>query len=86
MTIATILRFIAQYCSLDMTKSAAATVKEDDLLRPDEVARQLIVAESTLTAWRCTGRQKLPFVKVGGLVRYRRADVANYVKSRTALA
>ncbi len=50
------------------------------LLTPAEVANHLRVDEETLAAWRCTGRQSLPFVRLGSrLVRYRASDVARFV-------
>ncbi|MBD3619663.1 MAG: helix-turn-helix domain-containing protein [Chromatiales bacterium] len=53
------------------------------LLPPDEVAEILGVSTGTLMVWRSTGRYNLPFVKVGGRVRYRRADVEHFINSRT---
>jgi excisionase family DNA binding protein len=56
----------------------------EPLMTPEQVARQLVVSENTLTVWRSTKRQALQFVKIGGLVRYRPSDVAAYVESRLA--
>ena len=58
----------------DIDKRAA-----EALLTPEAVARHLSVSEHTLTTWRCTRRQHIPFVKVGRLVRYRPADVSAYI-------
>lgn len=58
------------------------TATDPPLLTPEQVARQLAISENTLMTWRCTGRQRIPFVKIGGAVRYRPADVAAYVESR----
>ncbi len=43
----------------------------------------LQLAPGTLSVWRSTGRYKVPFVKVGHLVRYRRADLETWLESRT---
>lgn len=45
------------------------------LLSSDEVADILDVSQNTLAKWRRTGDQELPYVMVGGLVRYRKSDV-----------
>lgn len=44
-------------------------------LTPDQVSRLLKIPQSTLAVWRCTGRVRLAYVKIGRAVRYRRADV-----------
>lgn len=51
----------------------------EPLLTPEDVARKLVVSEDTLTTWRCTRRQHIPFVKVGRLVRYRESDIAAFI-------
>jgi predicted site-specific integrase-resolvase len=45
---------------------------------PDEAARRLGVEPSTLANWRWSGNGPR-FVKVGGRVRYRLADLADYL-------
>ncbi len=50
-----------------------------DNLPPRAVAELLNVAEGTLAAWRSSGRVPLPYLKFGGLVRYRRSDVEAFV-------
>lgn len=49
-----------------------------------QAAAALGVKPSTLAVWRSTGRYDLPFAKVGRLVRYRLADLAKFIDSRTA--
>ena len=44
-----------------------------------EAAAYLGVAEQTLAVWKCTGRRSLPFVKIGRLVRYRKADLDAFI-------
>ena len=52
------------------------------LLTPQEVSAQLCVDIETLNIWRCTGRYKLPYIKVGRLVRYRKEDIEAFISSR----
>ena len=52
------------------------------LIAPAEVAEQLGIRETTLSIWRATGRQELPYVKIGRLVKYRQSDVNQYIRSR----
>ena len=49
------------------------------LLTRREAAGYLGVAEQTLAVWKCTGRRSLPFVKIGRLVRYRKADLDAFI-------
>lgn len=49
------------------------------LLTRREAAAYLGVAEQTLAVWKCTGRRSLPFVKIGRLVRYRKADLDAFI-------
>ena len=54
-----------------------------DLLPPKESASYLRVSEGTLAVWRSTGRYKLPFIKVGRKVMYRKADLDAFLTNRT---
>jgi excisionase family DNA binding protein len=54
-----------------------------DLLDEKEAAELLDTAPGTLSVWRCTGRYKLPFLKIGRKVRYRRTDLLAWMESRT---
>lgn len=54
-----------------------------DLLDEKAAADFLDLKPGTLSVWRSTGRYQIPFVKVGHLVRYRRADLETWLKSRT---
>lgn len=53
------------------------------LLSPLETADLLGVSASTLSVWRCRGRQELPYVKVGSRVMYRQSDIDDYLEGRT---
>ena len=52
------------------------------LLDTKQVAEILGVKPNTLAYWRCTGRYRLPYIKVGRLVMYRPADVDEFISSR----
>lgn len=54
-----------------------------DLLDEQEAADLLTVSPGTLSVWRSTGRYNLPFLKVGRMVRYRRADLLAWLEKRT---
>jgi excisionase family DNA binding protein len=54
-----------------------------DLIDCQETAEILGISKSALEVWRTTGRYKLPFIKVGRNVRYRRSDVLQWLESRT---
>ncbi|MBX3152724.1 helix-turn-helix domain-containing protein [Candidatus Obscuribacterales bacterium] len=53
-----------------------------DLMSRKEAALYLGVSERTLAIWKCTGRYKLPVVKIGRLAKYRRADLDAFIASR----
>lgn len=53
-----------------------------DLLNEQEAAQLLDVAPGTLSVWRSVGRYRLPYVKVGRSVRYRRADLLAWLDAR----
>ena len=56
-----------------------------DLLTNAEAASYLRLAPGTLDVWRCTGRYStLRFVRVGRSIRYRRADLDEWMESRSA--
>ncbi|MBS2005759.1 MAG: helix-turn-helix domain-containing protein [Cyanobacteria bacterium SZAS TMP-1] len=58
--------------------SGAATVSSELLSRADAAA-YLGVAKQTLAIWACTKRYDLPYVKVGRLVKYRKADLDQFI-------
>lgn len=49
------------------------------LMTTEEAAAYLAVKPATLQVWRSTNRRKLPYVKVGGNVRYRRQDLDQFI-------
>jgi excisionase family DNA binding protein len=54
-----------------------------DLLDNNQAASYIGVTSRTLEVWRCTKRYPIPYIKVGRLVRYRRADLDAFLESRT---
>jgi excisionase family DNA binding protein len=54
------------------------------LLPRSEAAKFLGVSKACLEKWAHFGRPKLPYIRVGGAVRYRRFDLENFLALRTA--
>ena len=54
-----------------------------ELLTARAAATYLGVAVGTLGVWRCRRSYPLPFVKVGKKVRYRKADLDDFLRRRT---
>lgn len=48
-----------------------------------QAATYLNLPANTLKTWRCTGTVKLPYVKFGGNVRYRKSDLDAFVTANT---
>jgi len=57
--------------------------KQLELLARSQAAQYLGVQPSTLALWASRGRYRLPYVKVGRLVRYRREDLERWLRRRT---
>ena len=55
----------------------------DDLINETEAAEILGLKAGTLRIWRSNGRYRLPFIKVGSRVRYRRTELARWLDART---
>ncbi|MHB0817275.1 helix-turn-helix domain-containing protein [Stutzerimonas stutzeri] len=65
------------------TASTADTdLTPDSLLTPGQLATKLDLSLKTLATWRSTGRHALPYIRVGGRIRYRRADVDAWLTDR----
>ena len=52
------------------------------LINENNAAKILGIAPATLAVWRCTKRYKLPYIKVGRLIRYKESDVEAFIQSR----
>jgi len=57
-------------------------MNKPQLLDNTQAAEFLGVSPTTLTTWRCTQRYDLPYVKIGGCVRYDEADLVAFIQSR----
>ena len=68
---------------MESTTNNLTKIIQNDLLDEKSAAQFLEVAPGTLSVWRCTGRYKIPFIKVGRLVRYRVSDLDAWLESRT---
>lgn len=66
-----------------MSKSVNPTLQTSDLLNEVQAAAILNTGVGTLQVWRSTGRYKIPFIKIGRNVRYKRADLEAWIESRT---
>lgn len=51
------------------------------LLTTSEAAAYLRMRPATLVTWRSTNRQRLPYCKLGGQVRYRQADLDAFIQA-----
>lgn len=70
---------IAPRCKGDSMTTAVAA----ELLTREEAAEYLGLKPQTLAKWACRGRYGVPFIRLGGLVRYRRSDLDAWLESRT---
>jgi predicted DNA-binding transcriptional regulator AlpA len=57
-----------------------------ELLLANEAAALLRTTPAVLATWRSTGRHAIPFVKVGRSVRYRRADLLEWLDAQARTA
>jgi hypothetical protein len=57
-----------------MSRAGVGRMETPELLNEEEVSRLTSIKVSTLRNWRCQ-RRVLPFVKLGGHVRYLKSDV-----------
>ena len=55
----------------------------NQLANNSNAADYIGVASATLSYWRTTGTQKIPFIKVGGRVMYRVSDLEKWLEERT---
>ena len=58
-------------------------IRQSDLLTREQAAQYLGVTPRTLAVWACVKRYSLPYVKVGRLVKYRRAELDAFIERRT---
>lgn len=53
------------------------------MMDPRQAAVFLQVTVTTLSIWRSNKRYDLPYIKVGGKVRYRESDLEKFLEERT---
>ena len=58
-------------------------IKYNKLMSPKELSEYLGVKESSLAVWRTNKTYPLPYIKVGGLIRYNKDAVDKWLESRT---
>ncbi len=75
-----IYRMEKQMAETSLVKNTGAV-----LFSRREAANYLGVGESTLAVWACVGRYDLPYVKIGRLAKYRKADLDAFIQKRTRL-
>jgi excisionase family DNA binding protein len=61
-------------------------VEKPEYMSTQAAAVYMGLKPQTLSAWRCSGRYCLPFLKVGRKVLYKKIDVDNWMRSRTRTA
>ena len=55
--------------------AAPSPESTNELFATAQAASYLGCTEKTLEVWRCTKRHQIPYLKIGRLVRYRKADL-----------
>jgi len=68
---------------MSQATSAAQLAPQSDLLDTTQAAAYIGVTPRTLEVWRAVRRHAIPYIKVGRLVKYRRADLDRWLVSRT---
>jgi excisionase family DNA binding protein len=56
---------------------------QSDLLSNEEAAAYIGVTPRTLEVWRCKKRHRIPYIKVGRLVKYRRHALDAFLENAT---
>ena len=57
-------------------------MSNDDLWNTKKSADYLNMKENTLNVWRCTGRYRIPYIKIGTRVFYKKVDLDAWLESR----
>ena len=61
---------------------ASAPLNPSDLLTPEAAATLLGMSSRTLATWRRKRRHGLPYIRVGGRIRYSKTALLNWLQSR----
>lgn len=59
-----------------------AILNPSDLLTPEAAATLLGMSSRTLATWRSKRRHGLPYIRVGGRIRYSKTALLNWLQSR----
>jgi len=73
---------MATEVSPNSAEGGATMARPSGLLSTSEAAEYLGTTIGTLEVWRCSKRYPLAYIKVGRLVKYRRADLDQFLESR----
>jgi hypothetical protein len=65
------------------SRTQPADVADNSLVDETAAATYLVLRPGTLAVWRSTGRYKLPYVKIGSRVRYRKRDLDAFIQAHT---
>ena len=63
-------------------ESETTSTSTSELLDGLAAAEVLGLSDHTLAVWRMTGRYRLPFIRVGRRIKYRRADLMAWLETR----
>lgn len=70
----------------DRVQAKPPTLTPPDLLNTPQAAAFIGCTPDTLTTWRCTKAVRVPYVRVGRLVRYRRRDLEAFLEQNAVKA
>ena len=66
---------------MTQTNPFGAAAARSELFSRAEAAVYLGVAKQTLAIWACSKRYDLPYIKIGRLVKYRKADLDKFIEN-----
>lgn len=55
----------------------------DEIIDAHEAARRIGTTAACLNTWRCTGRIKIPFIRIGRSIRYRASSIQEFLQKHT---
>lgn len=73
---------LATHAAPAFNPAMPAILDPADLLTPEQAAQLLGMSDRTLATWRSTGRHALPYIRVGGRIRYSKAALTAWLESR----
>jgi len=68
---------------MDAKRQESQGAEREPLLSRRQAAEYLGVSSNTLAVWACTRQYELPYIRVGRLAKYKRADLDAWLASRT---